>query len=531
MGGGIVRGLVSGLIVSLVLLAVLSLSMPLPDRSAPPESAAPQPQDIAPVIPAPDAGDAAPLPSDSMPLVDPDPAAVPEGSAPAAPEPGQTLQMPPAPPAESAVPAQPVAEPAEAAPVARLPQVGGEAEAPRPASVPPVAPVLGTTSDPVVPMDEPAPTPSETVAAALPQPQPQPVPVPLPIAPSPRFITTADADTDAGGIAPRRIPAVPSADQLGRIDTTPPAPAALPAMPTPALDPLSEAAPNEAAQTGAEAAPAPRDRPSLPQIVAPSRADSETAPAPPSDVSSMVAAEAEPPMDTDVAPAPIGALFEHAAGFDVPSDQPIMAVVLIEDPANPLDPAILEQISFPVSFALDPLAAESPARAAQLRAAGFEVVILAAGAIPLGATASDVEVALGAARDALPQAVAMMDDPDARIQADRPVLEATVAALAESGHGLIAFPRGLNAAETTAQRAGLGAATAFRVLDDEDQRAPLITRYLDRAAFAAGQTGAVIVVGRIRPDTITAVFSWALSGRVEAVQLAPVSAVLQRAID
>jgi polysaccharide deacetylase 2 family uncharacterized protein YibQ len=56
----------------------------------------------------------------------------------------------------------------------------------------------------------------------------------------------------------------------------------------------------------------------------------------------------------------------------------------------------------------------------------------------------------------------------------------------------------------------------------------VITRFLGRAEFAAAQEGAVIVAGRTRPDTVTALFSWALGDRNEGVAIAPVSAVLQR---
>jgi polysaccharide deacetylase 2 family uncharacterized protein YibQ len=127
--------------------------------------------------------------------------------------------------------------------------------------------------------------------------------------------------------------------------------------------------------------------------------------------------------------------------------------------------------------------------------------------------------------------VALLDSPDSRIQGDRPILDTVLAALSETGHGMLAFPRGLNAAEESARRLGLPAATAFRLLDDADQTAPVITRYLGRAAFAAQQEGQVVVVGRTRPDTVTALFSWALGSRSEAVQLAPVSAVLARAAE
>jgi polysaccharide deacetylase 2 family uncharacterized protein YibQ len=225
------------------------------------------------------------------------------------------------------------------------------------------------------------------------------------------------------------------------------------------------------------------------------------------------------------------ALRDNAVPFDAPLGSALMSVILIDDPETPLDPAALRGLSFPISFAIDPLRSDAADRAAAFRDAGHEVVIFAADAIAPGAVAADVAVTLEAARTTMPQAVALLDGPDSRIQADRPVLDATVAALAQTGHGLVAFPRGLNAAQDTARRADVPGATAFRLLDDEDQRAPVITRYLGRAAFAAVQEGTVIVVGRSRPDTVTAVFSWALSGRTEGVTLAPISAVLQRLHD
>ena len=215
--------------------------------------------------------------------------------------------------------------------------------------------------------------------------------------------------------------------------------------------------------------------------------------------------------------------------FEADPARPLMSIILIDDPNGPLSADVLAQITFPMSFAIDPQRPDAELRANQLREAGFEVLILAAAAIPEGARPSDVAVSLAAAQQVMPQAVAMIDSPGSRIQADRPVLEAVIAGLVDSGHGLVAFPRNLNAAEQSARRDGVPAATAFRLLDDADQSAPVITRYLDRASFAAGQEGAVIVVGQSRPDTVTAVFSWALGGRAEGVMLAPVSAVLRRA--
>ena len=139
---------------------------------------------------------------------------------------------------------------------------------------------------------------------------------------------------------------------------------------------------------------------------------------------------------------PPNALRDNAIAFETAADGALMAVVLIDDPDSPLDPDVLTRFTFPVSFAIDPLRPDASARAAELREAGFEVVILAAGLIPEAAAPADVETALASARETMPQAVAVMDTPDSRIQSDRAVLDATVAALVESGHGLLAFPRG-----------------------------------------------------------------------------------------
>jgi polysaccharide deacetylase 2 family uncharacterized protein YibQ len=388
-----------------------------------------------------------------------------------------------------------------------------------PATAAPAAPAPDAAAATAPPAPETAPPPAPAVAAAPTQTAPA-----LPVAPPPRFTPVADAT--AGGPAPQRLAPPAAGDAPAALDTAAPAPAPVAeAAPEPAPEAPAPRLPQVTAPPAAAMpAPAPAPAPALPQVAgagsSPRLPQAGTAAAPP-------AAEPEP----EPAPVPAGppvALRDNAVAFTATPDQPLLAVVLIDEPGNALDPAVLAGIPFPVSFALDPLRPDAAARAAELRAAGFEVVILGAAAIPAGAAPGDVEVALAAARAALPQAVALMDDPAGRIQGDRPVLDATVAALAETGHGLIAFPRGLNAAEETARRTGLPAATVFRLLDDEDQSAPVIARFLGRAGFAAGQEGAAVVVGRTRPDTVTALFSWALGGRTEGVALAPVSAVLLR---
>jgi polysaccharide deacetylase 2 family uncharacterized protein YibQ len=327
-------------------------------------------------------------------------------------------------------------------------------------------------------------------------------------------------------------PPAPFVTAPGAVDPSVPAAAPDAAGPDPvagaAMDPDPAAVPSLARRlpqvTGQEnvALPAvPEVAPGLPQAGVPMAPEASVAPGSAPDAAAA-------PEDAPE-PAPPNALRDNAAPFEAPDGSALLAIVLIDDPDSTLDPSVLDSVPFPISFAIDPMRPDAAARAATLRELGHEVVILGAGTIPPGAAPSDVEVALAVARETMPQAVALMDDPASRIQADRPVLDATVAALADSGHGLLAFPRGLNAAEQSARRAAVPMATVFRLLDDPDQSAALITRGLGRAAVAAGQEGAVVVVGHTRPDTVTAVLSWALGSRLEQVTLAPVSAVLLRA--
>jgi polysaccharide deacetylase 2 family uncharacterized protein YibQ len=67
----------------------------------------------------------------------------------------------------------------------------------------------------------------------------------------------------------------------------------------------------------------------------------------------------------------------------------------------------------------------------------------------------------------------------------------------------------------------------FRDFDGKGQGATVIRRFLDQAAFRASQEeDGVIMVGRLRPDTISALLLWGLQDRASSVALAPVSAVL-----
>ncbi len=229
-----------------------------------------------------------------------------------------------------------------------------------------------------------------------------------------------------------------------------------------------------------------------------------------------------PAADGSVAQTPL-VLF--ARTFENPDGKPVFSIVLIDTGAADLDRKALAELPFPVSFALDPLDPATPSHVAIYRAAGQEVLMLANG-IPEGATASDLEVSFAALAEKMPEAIAVLDQPEPVFQDDRPLATQVVPILAAQGRGLVTWDEGLNAADQVARREGLPTATAFRYLDGEGENTETVRRYLDRAAFRAAQDGRVVVIGQTRPETVEALIAWGLEGRSSAVALAPISAAL-----
>lgn len=243
-----------------------------------------------------------------------------------------------------------------------------------------------------------------------------------------------------------------------------------------------------------------------------------------------------PGIDTDRLPR-IGAGPEAPAGlamaepaltrYGVPFDGgggPLLSLVVIDGPAAP-EPAGLADFPVPLTVAVDPNADGAGARMAAYRAAGLEVAVLT----PLaeGATPADVEVSFQSFLTAVPQAAAVMDMPEALLQQSRPRAVQVVEILAETGHGMLTYDRGLNSGLQIAEGKGVAAASVFRVFDDGTKDGGAIKRYLDQGAFRAGQVGPVVLVGQMRAETIAAIAEWALSTRAATVSLAPLSAVLQ----
>ena len=215
-----------------------------------------------------------------------------------------------------------------------------------------------------------------------------------------------------------------------------------------------------------------------------------------------------------------------AAPFSNPEGKPLMAIVLIDDGSSPISFEALADFPYPISYAVDaswPGAAEA---AEKYRAAGLEVLAIAD--LPPGAGATDAEVAMQSYLGAVPEAVAVMEGLDGGLQASRAATEQLIPILQDSGHGLVLFPNGLDTAQKLMSRQGVPVVSVFRDFDSEGQDATVIRRFLDQAAFKAGQQEqGVVMVGRLRAETVSALLLWGLQDRAGSVALAPVSAVLK----
>jgi len=217
-------------------------------------------------------------------------------------------------------------------------------------------------------------------------------------------------------------------------------------------------------------------------------------------------AAAEPP-----APPPPAWIRNGAVAEGQAPQGPLLGMVLI-DPGLPEDlRAGLLEDPLPITIALDSTREDAPETLRQYRTAGYEVLVIPG---PAGDAATLA---------ALPDAVGLLSATDA------PVPSAGV--LSADGHGVLLWPGGLDGALRGVARAGLPALRAYRLLDGQAERAPVIGRYLGRAAFEAQQTLSETVIGHLYPETLQAVRGFVAAAPDRGIAVVPVTVVMARQID
>ncbi|MEM6594530.1 MAG: divergent polysaccharide deacetylase family protein [Pseudomonadota bacterium] len=203
----------------------------------------------------------------------------------------------------------------------------------------------------------------------------------------------------------------------------------------------------------------------------------------------------------------------------------VMSIILIDAGEKGMPVAQLNDLAFPFSVAIDPVAPGASERAAAFRSAGIEVLAMPAD-LPASASSSDVAVAMTSYFDALPESVAVLDTLDGKLQSNRTLLNSVLGTVKETGHGLVIYSRGLNTAQQAATRAEVENGAIFRVLDGEGESVATVKRTLDRAGFNAARDGSVILLGHSYEDTVKTLLEWSLDAKAATLTMVPVSQIL-----
>lgn len=424
------------------------------------------------------------------------------GAAPMVPAPSGSVSVPKQP--QGLAPDTAGADPAPDTQTVAIPEVQTTApNAAAPAALAPAPDVPSVVETPPVKTDSRvADLPDRSLADTAPEGADLPPPAPEIAAPeitapemaAPEVATTEEAEEEIVIVVDEQMPpaAEPAPDQVA---------AAAPARPEPGF-----VGKVEGVRTGR-----------LPSITS----ATEAAPAPAADVAQGNGGAAALVVDD----ASLPAIDRFARAFENPENKPLFAILLQDTGGPDVDREALAKIPFPVSFVIDPTQADAALAAKIYRDAGQEVLMLATG-IPAGATASDLSVSFEAMQTALPEAVGVVDLTSGGFQGNRTLATQVLALVADQGRGVMTWDRGLNAASQIARRDGMRSAVIFRALDAEGESAPIIRRYLDRAAFKAAQDGRVVVAGQTRPETVAALLEWAVEGRAATVAIAPSSAAM-----
>lgn len=285
--------------------------------------------------------------------------------------------------------------------------------------------------------------------------------------------------------------------------------------------------PEPAPEPEPEPEPAPEPEPEAPNVnAAPVPGLSgEPASVMPSSDSSVVIRRPTTETEEPVVEVSTNALLDYAAYFTNPDDLPLMSFVVIDDGSLPNGPLLLSAVPVPVTVAIAVSDPDAASKTAAYRAAGYEVAAILT--MPANATAPDAAQVMEATFATMPEAAMVLDMGDAGLQSNRQATEAVMARLAADGRGFITAATGLNAAIRAAEGAEVPVVTVARDLDSNDQDAAVIRRFIDRSAFQARQTSGVVLISRLRAETISALTLWSTANRAGQVALAPVSAILK----
>lgn len=410
-----------------------------------------------------------------------------------------------------------------------------QGQAPQPSAAP--APVVAGEGPAVERAAPPAPVAADD-DPSVEQTGAQPAPVEAPsgmlpdVSPPAEDAVPAPSASDTAIVPPAQL----MAPVAPLVETTPPGALIDSAAP---VQPLTPPSGEERAPAGAEGALVPDFAPSeaaapvAPPAVEPGAGTPETASAALPRVRNTVGdrpstfAPTPSLIDREAsasAPDQLGAL-DRFAEPAVLTGAPLFSVVLIDDARMGLGAAAVAALPMPVTMAVSPTVPNATDRMRSYRAAGIEVVALSE--FPAGTDDQQAHVVLESTFATLPEAIALMDVDHGGIGSVGGAASVAAQRLASDGRGVVLPRGGLGGLARATSKQGVPGQTIYRDLDGDGQALPVIRRLLDQAAFRARTEGQVVVMGRLRPDTLSALDLWGLSDRAGSVDAVPLSAQLR----
>lgn len=376
-----------------------------------------------------------------------------------------------------------------------------------------------------------------SVALAPPAPRPSPAPVTVPVVDAPVIALPDAVLHDPAPAVPEFVPDfVPETVPDTAADAPPVAAVMDAALPPPAPAMMPDApvtlppAPEQELPVVTLPAPVPPALPDWPAgpLPAPQVQTGPSASLPQSTADVRVNRPRTVPDAGHEEPAPEGEfvspLLRYAADFDYAADLPMIAVVLMDNPLILDAPDVLKGLPFVPTIVLNAAAPDVTARMRAYRAAGVELLLQAD--LPQGARASDLETTYVAAFGLVPEAIAIFSDGTGPEAQDRVLTDQALRLIGDEGRGFVTLPRGLGGALRNIAADGVPVAQITRDIDGAGEARDAIERGLQQAALRARQSGHVVLLGRMTPDTLAAIRNWAARSDPAQISLAPVSAIL-----
>jgi len=230
--------------------------------------------------------------------------------------------------------------------------------------------------------------------------------------------------------------------------------------------------------------------------------------------------------------------FALNANQSVDLDQPLISFLLLDVGTQGVSQSELLRQTMPIAFAVDGSRSDAGRVSGDYRDAGFEVVAMVSqadvDALIDGAGSNgwldqtQTRTVLQSYLTAMPDALALLDAPSAKLQKNRRFFGPVFETLAVGGQGVLSYKGGISSAGAAAKAAGLKFGLVSKYIGETEKNMDATVRVINRAALEAAQDGAAIIMAVATPENLDAIKTWGGSSAATKVTIAPLSSSMQK---